>query len=97
METETTWGEMIGSHGEKRRTDVMATARHLVRLATREADEVFIDESKQAGGTQGGLDRTAGYPRRCVGRPPNREWRRSDPWTVARTRRGPNGHLPRWL
>ena len=37
----------IGPHGEKRPADVIANARHVARLATREAEEVFIDEAKQ--------------------------------------------------
>ena len=53
---------MIGPHGEKRPADVMANARHVARLATREAEEVFIDESKQAGGGEGGRARADALP-----------------------------------
>ena len=53
---------MIGPHGEKRPADVMANARHVARLATREAKEFFIDESKQAGGRRGGRARADALP-----------------------------------
>ena len=53
---------MIGPHGEKRPADVMANARHVARLATREAEEVYIDESKQAGGRKGGRARADALP-----------------------------------
>jgi hypothetical protein len=41
---------MIGPHGEKRPGDAIANALHVAKLATGEAEEEYVDESKRAGG-----------------------------------------------
>ena len=40
----------IGPHGEKRPGNVIANAVHVAKLATGEAEEEYVDESKRAGG-----------------------------------------------
>ena len=36
---------MIGPHGEKRPDDPIANAVHIARLATGEAEELYVEES----------------------------------------------------
>jgi hypothetical protein len=45
---------MIGPNGEKRSGDTIKNALHVAKLATGEAEEVYVDESKQPGGQKGG-------------------------------------------
>ena len=48
---------MIGPNGEKRPGDAVANALHVAKIATGEAEEVYVDESKRAGGRAGGRAR----------------------------------------
>ena len=48
---------MIGLHGEKRPANPIANAVHVAKLATGEAEEQYVDTTKQAGGRQGGQAR----------------------------------------
>ena len=50
---------MIGPNGEKRPADVIANALRVAKIATGEAEEVYVDESKQPGGRKGGHARAA--------------------------------------
>ena len=43
-----------GPHGEKRPADVIANAVHVMRIATGEAEEEYIDTAKAKGGRAGG-------------------------------------------
>lgn len=49
----------IGPHGEKRPADVIANAVHVMRIATGEAEEEFVDHGKSRGGQKGGTARAA--------------------------------------
>ena len=46
--------QLIGPHAEKRCSDTLTNALHVVRLATGEADEQHMDTAKQAGSRTGG-------------------------------------------
>ena len=48
---------MIGPNGEKRSGDTIKNALHVAKLATGEAEEVYVDESKRPGGRKGGRAR----------------------------------------
>ena len=48
---------MIGPHGEKRPADPVASGVHVGRLITGEAEEEYVDASKQPGGQKGGQAR----------------------------------------
>ncbi len=48
---------MIGPNGEKRSGDTIKNALHVAKLATGEAEEVYVDESKRPGGQKGGRAR----------------------------------------
>ena len=48
---------MIGPNGEKRPADVTANALRVAKIATGEAEEVYVDESKRLGGQKGGRAR----------------------------------------
>jgi len=50
---------MIGPNGEKRPSDTIANALHVAKIATGEAEEVYVDESKRPGGQKGGRARAA--------------------------------------
>ena len=50
---------MIGPNGEKRPGDAIANALHVAKIATGEAGEVYVDESKRPGGQKGGRARAA--------------------------------------
>ena len=50
---------MTGPHGEKRPGNPIANAVHVAKLATREAEEQYVDTAKQAGGKKGGAARAA--------------------------------------
>ena len=43
-----------GPSGEKRPADVIANAVHMMRVATGEADETYVNEGKRKGGRKGG-------------------------------------------
>ena len=43
-----------GPHGEKRPADPMANALHVAKLLTGEAEETYVDQSRQADGRKGG-------------------------------------------
>ena len=43
-----------GPNGEKRPADVIANAVHMMRVATGEAEETYVDTSKRNGGKKGG-------------------------------------------
>ena len=45
---------MVGPSGEKRPSDTIANALHVAKIATGEAEEVYVDETKQSGGRKGG-------------------------------------------
>lgn len=47
----------IGPNGEKRPADAVANALHVARIATREAEETYVDRSKRKGGLKGGKAR----------------------------------------
>ena len=49
----------IGPHGEKRPADTLANALHVAKLSTGEAEEEYVDPSKQPGGHKGGKARAA--------------------------------------
>ena len=42
-----------GPNGEKRPADVIANAVHVMRVATGEAEEEYVNPGKSAGGAQG--------------------------------------------
>ena len=44
---------MIGPNGEKRPGDTIANALRVAKIATGEAEEVYVDESKRPGGQKG--------------------------------------------
>ena len=44
----------IGPNGEKRPGDVIANAVHVMRVATGEAKETYVDQKKSAAGKLGG-------------------------------------------
>jgi len=48
---------MIGPNREKRPSDPFANALHVAKIATGEAEEVYVDESKRPGGQKGGRAR----------------------------------------
>ena len=48
---------MIGPNGEKRPGDAIANALHVAKIATGEAEEVYVDASKRPGGKKGGRAR----------------------------------------
>ena len=48
---------MIGPHGERRPADVIANAVHVMRVATGEAEEEYVDQGKRRGGLNGGRAR----------------------------------------
>jgi hypothetical protein len=61
----------IGPHGEKRPGNVIANAVHVAKLATGEAEEEYVDESKRAGGRAGGRARAEALTaeeRQAIGR-----------------------------
>ena len=43
-----------GPNGEKRPADVIANAVHMMRVATGETEETYVDTSKRKGGQKGG-------------------------------------------
>ena len=47
----------IGPNGEKRPADVVANAVHVMRVATGEAEEEYVNRGKSAGGRKGGAAR----------------------------------------
>ena len=47
----------IGPKGEKRPADVVANAVHVMRVATGEAEEEYVNSSKSAGGRKRGAAR----------------------------------------
>ena len=47
----------IGPNGEKRPSDVVANAFLIGQVATRQADETYIDQKKSAAGKAGGRAR----------------------------------------
>ena len=47
----------IGPKGEKRPADVVANAVHVMRVATGEAKETYVDTAKRKGGLKGGTAR----------------------------------------
>ena len=47
----------IGPKGEKRPTDVVANAVHVMRVVTGEAEEAYVNSRKSAGGRKGGAAR----------------------------------------
>ena len=47
----------IGPNGEKRPADVVANAVHVMRVATGEAEEAYVDTAKRKGGLKGGAAR----------------------------------------
>ena len=47
----------IGPNGEKRPADVVANAVHVMRVATGEAEEEYVNPGKRAGGRKGGAAR----------------------------------------
>ena len=47
----------IGPNGEKRPADEVANAVHVMRVATGEAEETYVDTAKQKGGFKGGAAR----------------------------------------
>ena len=49
----------IGPKGEKRPSDVVANAVHVMRVATGEAEETYVDAGKRQGGQKGGQARAA--------------------------------------
>lgn len=49
----------IGPHGEKRPADVIANAVHVMRVATGESEEEYVDQAKRRGGLKGGAARAA--------------------------------------
>ena len=48
-----------GPHGEKRPSNPVAHGVHIGRLATGEAEEEYVDQTKQRSGKQGGDARAA--------------------------------------
>ena len=46
-----------GPNGEKRPADVVANAVHVMRVATGEAEEEYVDQAKRKGGLKGGKAR----------------------------------------
>ena len=48
---------MVGPNREKRPSDTIANALHVAKIATGEAEEAYVDESKQPGGRKGGRAR----------------------------------------
>lgn len=46
-----------GPNGEKRPADVIANAVHVMRVATGEAEEEYVNPGKSAGGHKGGAAR----------------------------------------
>ncbi len=44
---------LIGPHGEKRPGDTIANALKVAKVATGEAEEVYVNESKRPGGQKG--------------------------------------------
>ena len=46
-----------GPNGEKRPADTLANALHVARLATREAEETYVNTGKREGGRKGGKAR----------------------------------------
>ena len=50
---------MIGPNGEKRPADVIANAVHVMRVATGEVEEEYVDLGKRRGGKNGGPARAA--------------------------------------
>ena len=47
----------IGPNGEKRPADVVANAVHVMRVATGDAEETYVDTAKRKGGLKGGAAR----------------------------------------
>ena len=47
----------IGPNGEKRPADVIANAVHVMRIATGEADETYVNAGQREGGRKGGKTR----------------------------------------
>lgn len=48
----------IGPNGEKRPTDVAANAVHVMRVATRQTKETYVNGEKSAAGQKGGIARS---------------------------------------
>ena len=70
----------IGPKGEKRPADVVANAVHVMRVATGEADETYVDTEKRKGGLKGGKARatsmTAGERSEAARKAAKTRWRR---------------------
>ena len=49
----------IGPNGEKRPADVIANAVHVMRIATGQVEEEYVDQRKSAGGKKGGKARAS--------------------------------------
>ena len=47
----------IGPRGQKRPSDVIANAVHVMRVATGEAEEEYVNQAKSEGGRKGGKAR----------------------------------------
>ena len=47
----------VGPNGEKRPADVIANAVHVMRVATGEAEEEYVNPGQSAGGRKGGAAR----------------------------------------
>ncbi len=75
---------MVGPHGEKRPGDTIANALKVAKIATGEAEEVYVDESKQPGGQKGRRARGRADTRAA---PADRQGRRQGP--IGLTRRRP--------
>ena len=49
----------VGPNGEKRPADVIANAVHVMRVATGEAEETYVNPGQSAGGRKGGTARAS--------------------------------------
>ena len=49
----------IGPNGEKRPADVVANAVHVMRVATGDTEEAYVNASKSKGGHKGGTARAS--------------------------------------
>ena len=61
----------IGPNGEKRPADVIANAVHVMRIATGEVEETYVNAGQSKGGKKGGKARAAAMSperRREIGR-----------------------------
>ena len=68
----------VGPSGEKRPANVVANAVHVMRLATGEAEEAFVNARQSAGGRKGGEARAktldAAKRRRIAKKGPQARW-----------------------